>query len=453
MPFEGEFASYEPLRRIMESDAVKSIESRFKVRKTDEISEDIRANLIYKDDLVGSLWQPDMVIGIDGSLHKVKAENGFPSAEFGYITVASVLILLDKIRELEKKEFINPKEFRETEEASSFDAIFPGCNVIVDTERDAKSSMRKVLYEQLLKSIAFSEGETLLDTYEALLQIKRDKGQDSRPPKCPCEVEKDYQYGYKKYSCSCGKDLFSTDALRLHELHNDSGSCREMYGQIMFTIERLWLVHILRAFERKKWLPVLARLAFIIDGQLAVYSTSSWLTKSISAELKRINTKQKKKTGKDMLILGIEKSGAFVNHFEDLDTNKAGVKDRIPIHSGLLLSDAYIKNNIIFSQSTKPYGLDTYFGRKFFYKAKTGHKVVASIATFNDAQQDLTTANPNQFPRLFDAMSLLDLMSSNRYPNSVTPLISAHAEAAIPLNLGKILFEKVAKEIRNRPKL
>jgi hypothetical protein len=288
MPFEGEFASYEPLRRIMESDRVKAIENRFKVRNTDEVIENIASELIHKDTLRESLWKPDMVIGIDGSLHQVKAENGFPSAEFGYITVASVLILLDKIRELEKHEFINPKEFRETEKASTFDAIFPGCNVIVDNEENAKSSMRKVLFEQLLSHIAFSDGETLLDTYEALLRIKRRSG-DSRPPKCPCDRTEDYQYGYSQYSCnSCGKDLFSTDALRLHELHNEAGSCGEMYGQIMFTIERLWLVHILRAFERKNWLSVLPRVALIIDGQLAVYSTSSWLTKSITAELRRI---------------------------------------------------------------------------------------------------------------------------------------------------------------------
>lgn len=453
MPFEGEFASYEPLRRIMESDSVKAIENRFKIRNTDEQTEDITSELIHKDELTESLWKPDMVIGIDGSLHQVKAENGFPGAGFGYITVASVLILLDKIRQLEKKEFINPKEFRETEKASTFDAIFPGCNVIIDEEDSAKSSMRKVLFEQLLSHIAFSDGETLLDTYEALLRIKRNRGGDSRAPKCPCDREQDYEYGYNQYSCSCGKDLFSTDALRLHELHNAAGSCGEMYGQIMFTIERLWLIHVLRAFERKNWLSVLPRVAFVIDGQLAVYSTSSWLTKSITVELRRINELQKRTNGSDLLILGIEKSGTFVNHFEDLDTNKEGVKDKIPIHSGLLLSDAYIKKNIIFSQSTKPYGLDTYFGRKFFYKAKTGHKVVASIATFSDAQQDLTTANPNQFPRLSDAMNLLDLMSSNRYPNSVTPLIAAHAEAAIPLNLGKRLFEDIAKEIRNRPKI
>jgi hypothetical protein len=48
---------------------------------------------------------------------------------------------------------------------------------------------------------------------------------------------------------------------------------------------------------------------------------------------------------------------------------------------------------------------------------------------------DLRTANADQFPRLADAMNMLDKLVSSRYPNSVSPLISAHAEAAIPLNL------------------
>ena len=451
MPFEGEFASYEPLRRIMESDKVKAIENRFKIRQSDGQEDDFLTQLTDKSQLTPSDWQPDMILGIDGSYHAAKAENGFPGAEFGYITVASVLILLDKIRELEKQEFIAPKAFRETEKASTIDAVFPGCNVIIDEEESAKASMRKTLFEQLLGNVVFTEGETLLETYEALLKIKRDKGGDSKAPKCPCEDEKEYQYGYGQYDCTtCGKLLYSTDALRLHELHNPAGSCGEMYGQIMFTLERLWLIHILRAFERKGWLPTLRRLAFMIDGTLAVYSTSSWLTKSITDELKRLNDLQKTVNGTDLLILGIEKSGTFVNHFVDIDTDKEGGKDKFPSQSALLLDDAYIKKNIIFSQSDKIYGKDTYFGRKFFYKTKTGYKVVSSIATFNDYQQDLTTANTNQFPRLADAMNLLDQVTSNRYPNSVTPLITAHSEAAIPLNLGKRLFEEIAREIRKR---
>jgi hypothetical protein len=218
----------------------------------------------------------------------------------------------------------------------------------------------------------------------------------------------------------------------------------------MATIEKLWLVHILRAFEYKGWLPTLRRVAFIMDGPLAVFSTSSWLTKAINYEITRINELQRKVNGQDLLIIGIEKSGTFYNHFIDIDTTKDGITDKFPKQSALLLDDSYIKRNIIFSESTKPYGQDTYFGRKFFYKTFTGQKIVPVVAYFNKHQRNMDTANPEQFPRLADVMHLLDKLVSSRYPNSVSPLVSAHAEAAIPLNLGKRIFEDIAREIRDK---
>lgn len=88
---------------------------------------------------------------------------------------------------------------------------------------------------------------------------------------------------------------------------NPGGSNGEMFGQIMATLEKLWLVHILRAFEHKGWLATLRRVAFIMDGPLAVFSTSSWLAKVISHELTRLNELQRKINGQDLLIIGIEK--------------------------------------------------------------------------------------------------------------------------------------------------
>jgi hypothetical protein len=159
---------------------------------------------------------------------------------------------------------------------------------------------------------------------------------------------------------------------------------------------------------------------------------------------------QKRINGQDLLIIGIEKSGTFFNHFIDIDTTKDGKTDKFPKQSALLLDDSYIKRNIIFSESTKPYGQDTYFGRKLFYKTASGQKLVPVVACFNDFQRNLSTAEPNQFSRLADVMNLLDRLVSNRYPNSVSPLVSAHAEAAIPLNLGKRIFEDIAREIREK---
>jgi hypothetical protein len=223
----------------------------------------------------------------------------------------------------------------------------------------------------------------------------------------------------------------------------------------MSTIEKLLLVHLLRAFEIKErkekgWLATLRRVAFFMDGPLAVFSTSSWLAIAIEVELRRINELQKQINGQDLMIIGIEKSGTFFNHFMEIDITKDGVTDKFPRQSALLLDDDYIKRNIIFSDSSKQYGQDTYFGRKFFYKAASGQKIVPVLACFTDNQRDLRTADTNQYVRLADVMELLDQMVSSRYPNSVTPLISAHAEAAIPLSLGKRIFEDIAREIREK---
>jgi hypothetical protein len=72
------------------------------------------------------------------------------------------------------------------------------------------------------------------------------------------------------------------------------------------------------------------------------------------------------------------------------------------------------------------------------------------VACYNDQHKNLDTANPSKFSRLADIMNLLDQLVSSRYPNSISPLVSAHAEAAIPLNLGKRIFEDIAREIREK---
>lgn len=452
MSFEGEFASYEPLRRVLDSEKVRALIARM-YRKPREDEDFVEGSLVYKKDLVQSSLQTDLALAIDGSRHSVPVENGFPGADYGYVTIASVLIDLKQVGELAKNDFIDPKKFRETEKASTIESVFPGCNVILGGESSPKTSLRRALFDELKSNSVFSDSETLLDTYEHLFRIKRRRFENDKDlPWSPIEgIEEKMTYDYGEYTCPhTGKALFSTDALRLHELMNPSGSNGELFGQIMSTLEKLWLVHILRAFERKAWLGTLRKVAFLMDGPLAVFSTSSWLTKAIEVELKRINDLQKLINGEDLLIIGIEKSGPFFNHFLEIDTSEDGIKDKFPTQSALLLNDEYIKQNIIFSESLKPYGQDTYFGRKFFYKTLSGHKIVPVVAYYDDVQKNLDTARPEQFSRLADVMNLLDRLSSNRYPNSVSPLISAHSEAAIPLNIGKRIFEDIARDIKER---
>lgn len=151
MGFENEFASYEPLRRILDSPKVQLLQNRLRIRKRDEQEneqEEFEDSIINKSDLTSD-FIPDYIIAIDGSYQPSKVENGFPGAELGYITISAVLIIEKSVWEFAKQEFIDPKKFRETEKASTIDTVIPGCNVIIQGEKSAKASMRRALFEEL----------------------------------------------------------------------------------------------------------------------------------------------------------------------------------------------------------------------------------------------------------------------------------------------------------------
>jgi hypothetical protein len=229
---------------------------------------------------------------------------------------------------------------------------------------------------------------------------------------------------------------------------NPAGKNGAMFAEVMQILERIWVIHILRTLEAKKWLSTLRRLAIVLDGPLAVFGHPAWLSQAIYQELTRINTVARKATGgQDILLIGIEKTGKIVQHFDDIEHYEEGGSGAFPCQSVALLSDSYIKRNVIFSDSDKPYGEDTYFGRKFFYKTKSAARIVAMLPFLEEAHRDLASIDISQYPRLFDAIALLDQLVSSRYPNALAPLVAANAEAAIPLHLGNKVLERLAKEM------
>jgi len=167
MPYEGEFASYKPLRRIAEADRVKSL---LKKSRTITPAQGNSKALVPLPAPVSNAKLPDFAFAIDGSHAEVDVLNGYPGAKVGYVTVASVLLDLKRIDELDESRPIDPREFRKTEEASTLDVAMPGCNVVTRTHTSALESFREALYDNFLDVIVDSQdGRSLLDTYEALL--------------------------------------------------------------------------------------------------------------------------------------------------------------------------------------------------------------------------------------------------------------------------------------------
>lgn len=445
MPYENEFASHKSLHRIVNSKRVHELLGSYEVRGASEagsLSLDWQA-------APQSSWTPSYVFAVDGSHAEVKIENGFPGAEASYVTVASVLLDVAKMKQLDAKRPVEPKEFRKIEKADSIDCALPGCNVVCKGESSAAASLRFKLYEEFLHRE--SGGETLLETYQALLALKPAEKDQACPyagDDCPDPTA---TYGRQNgcYECSCAlkKPLYSTDALRIHEGFNLGGSNGALFAEVMQVWERVWIIHLLRTMEQRQMLSTLKRVAIVLDGPLAVFGHPAWLSSAIEKELMRLNIEIKKATGDDLLLIGIEKSGMFAAHLMELDMSSKGIPDQIEKRQVALLDDAYIKTNIQFSTSERPFGRQTYFGRKFFYKTRTGALIVGVLPHLSAGDDDLSRADLDQFPRLADALYLLDDLVCVRYPNSLSAIVAAHAEAAIPLHLGGNILTQLAKQL------
>lgn len=455
MPFEGELASYKSLHRLANSQRVQDLLGSYKTRPSGAIDPSAPLTTLA---IPSNKWLPNIVVAIDGSHAEVAIENGFPGAEASYITVSSVLLDVAKMRDLDSQRPVDPREFRKIEEADSIDCALPGCNVVCQGQNSAPASLRHKLFEEFVYRRMDSGGETLLETYEALLAYKPQETDSTKIQKCPyaeegCQdAQKLYHRDSGEYVCHCSlvRPLYSTDALRIHEGMNPAGTNGAMFAEIMQIWERIWVVHFLRTLERKGWLSSLRRIAIILDGPLAVFGHPAWLSSCIERELQRLNEAARQVNGgQDILLLGIEKSGPFLEHFISLDTHPSGAPNHFPAQTVGLIDDTYIKRNIIFSQSDRPYGRQTYFGRKFFYKTRTGALLVGLLPHLRPGDDDLLRAEPEQFPRLFDALAILDELVSVRYPNSLSALVAAHAEAAIPLHLGNDILGQLARRLIN----
>lgn len=445
MPYEGEFASYKPLRRIAETERVKQLLSRCKIRNKEDKTQPVLKPSIVTD-TTGLL--PRLVFAIDGSDTEVPVINGYPGAKIGYCTVASVLLDLELIEKLDVLRPVDPQKFRETEKASTIDAALPGSNIVTRRQTSACVSFREELYDLFQNTILDEDDKLpLIDTYEVLLRLKPPDKQQ-----CPYQESNGCQHLLHippgTIQCPvCRQPIFSTDALRIHERFNELGTNGEAFGYVRQVWERILLVHLLRCFEKRKMLNRLDKIAFFIDGPLAVFGPPAWLSASISKELKRINAIVQKETAKDLIIVGIEKTGEFVTHFDEIDQTEIDGQLLYPPRSFTLLTDNYIKKRIHQSSSIRPYGQDTYFGRKIFYKSKNGARIVASIPFLSAEQDTISSDNVSLYPRFNTICLLLDKLVSSRYNNAVTPLISAHAEASIPLNLGTKVLKQLAQAL------
>lgn len=428
MPYPGEFARGESLWRLTESESLRRFQGI--IRHQDPARRHALPACLEPPRGQGDLTR---VIAIDGSLVAQAVANGYPGAEAALLLLAVIVLDLQALRTIQAEPIPRPRLFHNMERCHTLDAVLPGRNV-VDGQTPGDSPrrfFRRSVYE-LLNARLEQGHETLRET---LCRIASD-----RPPfriRCPVEDCPERVSPATGAVCACpqAEPLYVTDSLRLQERFEELGANGEVFGSVRQVLETLVLLNILRFFERTD--PSFFRTtAFVLDGPLAVFGLPAWMKPYVEQEITRLNAKTRQRTGTDLLLFGVEKSGHFLEHLKALDWQE-GPGRRLAAPCALAPDLAYIHRHIVLRPpDAKPYGQDTYYGRKVMYKNRAGQHAVLVTPIVNAAGRDWACVEMSAFPRLGDALDLMDELATYLYEDGFVPLVRAHAHAAIPLKTG-----------------
>ena len=377
-----------------------------------------------------------VVVALDGSsiYHRIPAR--LPCTEAGLISVAIVRIdveRLESLPQLPESRATDPVQLRETEDASTLQLALPGRNAR-SVEGQASREWFRTEVQATLENGHYG-GENLAATLHALLE-------EPRAIKCPnlqCGSRPlTPEVGTMSSACdSCGGEVLLGDALRAQDIFSDEQPCGDAHGRIRHALEILSLMNLLRELVKiEHGRRALRRIAFVLDGPLAAFSTIAVLQAGVLRELRRIDALLS--PGRLLVMSGV-KTGAFVQHFTELDEAPAP-DSRIPAGTAWLPDDRYIRENIISGTPDQPWGMITYFGRPLVVKTNGGQRLLLNLAQ-PEADPPLTNA-PR--PKVLDeAISTAARLGVGRH--EFLPLRRAHAKAAIPFRTGAAIVESLAR--------
>lgn len=439
MPYENEYATGESLWRLLDNESVKQFQGEILVRNAPQPHEFPPSLWIERsDDPV------NRIIAIDGSdvIHQV--QNGFPKAEAALVNLAGVVIKTDELRAIGRDDIPSPSQLRDMETVETMSAVLPGPNVVGKTA--TQDTPRKFFRSTVRKELDFKldpDHESLLDTFLDVTKPARLRatfqcpivGCNRRIPRPGCDT-----------ICSCDEQesIYSTDSLRMHERFYDNASSQQAFTAFRQVTEHLLLVNILRYFHRNCDPAMFDDIAFVMDGPLAIFGMSAWLKGYIQDEVARIHQDLLEQGRRGLLLMGIEKTGEFVDHFEELDWLGAdGSRQRLDNGTILVPTTEYVYRYINPNTTNKAYGEAVYYGRKLMYKNTVGQHAVVMTPIVNEEGGKRNSTGPEVFPRLNDALNIVDSLYTHLYKDGFAPLVRSNAHAAIPLRIGHRILDSL----------
>ncbi|MEV0621730.1 hypothetical protein AB0I81_50975 [Nonomuraea sp. NPDC050404] len=396
--------------------------------------------------MVGKLEDVDFSITVDGSDTEVETTRDHPTVKVGYLRVAGSVVRLDAFRNLSRLKHIDPREVRKSHSEYAFDVALPGSQLARPGMTGADTWRAEL--DDFLQSARF-DSKTTMTLADGLLALYGVRGAPATRlalgvcPSCGLKApdETTLLVGLRGGICpSCSSHLYLADVLRTHEEYNVEGSNFTPLGRVMTAAERLMSLCYLNFFADQAP-EALRHTVFITDGPLALFGPMAPLKRRFQAHLSDLSSWCAQHDLVAPLMVGIEKTGAFVEHAEQ-------IKELIPSGHVVRLTNSYI-NRISGRPEENRYGVDEFYGRRFIYRTRAGDPLVITILPapgVSPYDGSPEAEGWDAYPTLRLICEILDSLRTRMYRHAVVPVALAHSAAALPLGVGRSVLTMMAQQ-------
>ena len=315
------------------------------------------------------------IVAIDGGYTTVPVRTEFPSATIGFFQFGALFFSIDDLEKIEEQPFIDPDDMAKLKQIQRLKLTIPVRGITFEEEPTLTHSIRRTLYNFFRKDL--DEGGSLMDTLDWLVFRKYDPSasvsewtlasspydETSRIP-----LPRDRMRSNYTWKTTHGP-LFLTDVFRLHEAIDDELGAGGILGYMTTAIEQLIMAHIIRLVLMQRP-ALLETILFIKDGPLAFFGQTANMHKPMRALVKYLFEHH------DLHMAGLEKSGEFVEHADE-------IAPELDAGTVLIPDNRYIYRYIIPGRAdpSKPYGRTTNYSNKLIFKTYGKEVHVVSVPT------------------------------------------------------------------------
>lgn len=379
------------------------------------------------------------IVAVDGGDTTIPVKDNFPSSSMTFFQFGANLLSIEDLSQLKKTPFIDPKDISKLKELDRIKLALPIKNLAKKNADKGKATLsyfvretifnffKKQNYLETLKWFLFEEYKSSpKQTYTVSTNPEDEEGK-----KYIINREKDITDDYKVKTDN--GSFFLTDVFRLHEAIDEDLGAGGIVAYVRNLIEHFIIIHTLKGlYEQRK--ETVKNVIFIKDGVLAFFGQTANMHSPMRSLL---NFLVENKVFVN--LVGVEKSGAFVEHALE-------IKDKMKNGQFFLLSNSYIYKYIKPGdpKESEAFGKTSYYSSKVFFKSKDD-KIY--VLTFPTQDRDVIIKPKREdFKNIDIILKHIELLKSDMYDNSLLPIALANKLVSISDHPSSSILEKFAKK-------